>query len=124
MTFGVWRVTVENEFGCINSDELYLDIEDACNYANFEVPNMISPNGDGNNDQWKVYDQDFCLSKVAVQVFNRYGNRVYSNSDYRNTWDGTYNGSPVPDGTYYAIVQYYMTDGTMQTVRTDLTIIR
>jgi large repetitive protein len=90
------------------------------------IRNAFTPNGDGINDTWLVYDQDFCLARdgASVQVFNRYGSKVYENNTYKNTWDGTYNNKPLPDGTYYAVIVFTLIDGSKQYARSDVTIIR
>ena len=90
------------------------------------IRNSFTPNGDGINDRWLVYDQDFCLAKdgASVQVFNRYGTKVYENKAYKNNWEGTYNGKPLPDGTYYAVVSFVFFDGRKQSERKDVTILR
>ena len=90
------------------------------------VKNAFTPNGDGINDNWVVYEQAFCLrpNGVTVNVFNRYGSKVYESKNYTNNWNGTYNGKPVPDGTYYAVIEFTLLNGTKQTVRTDVTVLR
>jgi gliding motility-associated-like protein len=90
------------------------------------IRNAFTPNGDGINDTWLVYDQDYCLAKdgASVKVFNRYGSKVYENNAYKNTWDGTYNNKPLPDGTYYAVIVFTLIDGSKQYARSDVTIIR
>ena len=90
------------------------------------VRNAFTPNGDGINDLWLVYDQNFCLQAhgVTVNVYNRYGSRVYESKDYNNTWDGTYHGKPVPDGTYYAVVDFVLSNGAKKEIRTDVTVLR
>jgi gliding motility-associated-like protein len=90
------------------------------------IRNAFTPNGDGVNDTWLVYDQDFCLAKdgVSVKVFNRYGSKVYENNAYKNTWDGTYKNKPLPDGTYYAVIVFTLIDGRKQYARNDVTILR
>ena len=57
-------------------------------------------------------------------VFNRYGSKVFESKDYRNTWDGTYNGKSLPDGTYYAIAEFLLINDRKIVMRTDLTILR
>ncbi|MFL5773287.1 MAG: PKD domain-containing protein, partial [Flavisolibacter sp.] len=67
------------------------------------VPNSFSPNGDGINDTWKIpnlADYPGC----NVEVYNRYGQMVYKSFGYSNPWDGKYNGSVLPFGTYYYII--------------------
>jgi gliding motility-associated-like protein len=67
------------------------------------VPNVFTPNGDGVNDFWDVkYLQSYPNNKV--DVYNRYGERVYSSIGYSIPWDGRYNGSYLPPGTYYYII--------------------
>ena len=90
------------------------------------VKNAFTPNGDGINDNWVVYEQAFCLKPggVTVNVFNRYGSKVYESKNYNNTWNGTYNGKPIPDGTYYAVVEFTLINGNKQIVRTDVTVLR
>ena len=90
------------------------------------VKNAFTPNGDGINDNWVVYEQSFCLQPggVKVNVFNRYGSKVYESQNYNNTWDGTYRNKPVPDGTYYAVVEFILLNGTRQVIRTDVTVLR
>ncbi|MFN6397603.1 MAG: gliding motility-associated C-terminal domain-containing protein, partial [Bacteroidota bacterium] len=79
----------------------------------------------GTNDLWQVTAfGGTCLARVYVNVFNRYGNVVYKNDNYQNTWDGTYNGKPVPDGTYYYVIDYRLINGESIVMRGDLTIIR
>ena len=90
------------------------------------VRNAFTPNGDGINDLWLVYDQNFCLTAhgVTVNVYNRYGSKVYESKDYNNTWDGTYHGKAVPDGTYYAVVDFVLSNGDKKEIRTDVTVLR
>ncbi len=79
----------------------------------YEVPNGFSPNGDGINDEF-VISKPIDSPNVNLKVFNRWGNFVYENENYDNTWDGSSNkgivigngGIGLPDGTYYIIVDY------------------
>ncbi|MGZ3777418.1 MAG: T9SS type B sorting domain-containing protein [Mucilaginibacter sp.] len=67
------------------------------------VPNAFTPNGDGINDLWtiqKLSDFPQCL----VSIYTRYGNLVYQSRGYAKPWDGTSNGSQVPTGIYYYVI--------------------
>lgn len=70
--------------------------KDSCN-----VPNIITPNDDGLNDELKIP----CLSDdnpdSELLVFNEWGDRVYYAKPYKNNWKGTYKNNNLPDGTYY-----------------------
>lgn len=62
------------------------------------IPRGISPNGDGMNDNFDLIG----LNVKKLSIFNRYGQNVYSRSDYKNEWHGqTDNGNELPTGTYY-----------------------
>ncbi len=69
-----------------------------------EVASLITPNGDGFNDLWEILN----LAKVGpceASVYNKRGERVFSSSDYRNDWNGTYKGGPLSNDTYYYSVR-------------------
>ncbi len=63
------------------------------------IPNVFTPNGiDGNNFFQIKGIEDFPNS--TLQVYNRWGNLLYENKNYRNSWSA----EDVPDGTYYYIL--------------------
>lgn len=116
----LYTLSATNGLGCIATDDVVITIIPYC----VRVKNAFTPNGDGNNDLWQVYDDFGCLRNITVQVFNRYGNKVFESRDYRNNWNGTFSGKPVPDATYYAVLNFTLITGRVVTVKTDLTIIR
>ena len=65
-----------------------------------QVPNAFSPNGDGINDVWNIKEL-VTYPESETNVFNRYGQLVFHSQGYNKPWDGRYNGSPLPVGTYY-----------------------
>jgi gliding motility-associated-like protein len=72
--------------------------------TDFDVPNTFTPNNDGINDKWQIRP----LAKFPiqwVQVFDRYGQLLFESHGYTQPWDGTYNGKPLPAGTYYYIIE-------------------
>ena len=69
----------------------------------YDIPNAFSPNGDGVNDLWAIKSADAFANSV-IEVFNRYGQVVFSSKGYSNPWNGNYNGKPVPSGTYYYVI--------------------
>lgn len=115
-----YTITVTNSQGCIANDDVTVTVIPYC----IRVKNAFTPNGDGINETWEVYDQFDCLTNVSVNVFNRYGHLVFSDRNYRNKWTGIYQNKPIPDGTYYGVVEFTLVGGRKFTVRTDLTILR
>jgi gliding motility-associated-like protein len=67
------------------------------------IPNAFSPNGDGINDTWQIeYLESY--PGTTVDIFNRYGQKVFSSVGYTKPWDGKYNGKVLPVGTYYYVI--------------------
>jgi gliding motility-associated-like protein len=67
------------------------------------IPNAFTPNGDGINDTWNI-DALGAYANCSVQVFTRWGLKVYFSTGYSIPWDGTFKGSRLPTGTYYYLI--------------------
>jgi len=67
------------------------------------IPNTFTPNGDGINDTWDIKYLNSYLN-CTVQIYNRYGENVYSSIGYGIPWNGTYKGARLPAGAYYYII--------------------
>lgn len=68
------------------------------------IPEGFSPNGDGTNDKFIISGTGG--ANVSVQIFNRWGSKVYENSNYQNDWGGTNEDSKeLLDATYYYIIK-------------------
>ena len=68
------------------------------------VPNIITPNDDALNDAFEIPCLDF-YPENNIKIFNRRGDIVYEKTAYANDWTGTYQGDPLPEGTYFYILQ-------------------
>ena len=69
-----------------------------------EIPNVFSPNNDTYNDFFRIPGiEGFPNSRI--EIFNRWGNMVFQDDDYKGGWDGRMNGNPVAEGTYYYILK-------------------
>jgi len=111
------RVTTAQ--GCIATDNMTLTVVPYC----IKPMEAFTPNGDGINDLWLITNGN-CLSDAKAQVFNRYGSKVFESNDYKNTWNGTYNGKPLPDGTYYYVITYRLLNGKLVLQKGNVTILR
>jgi len=67
------------------------------------IPNTFTPNGDGVNDTWNIKYLDSYVN-CLVDIFNRYGQKVFSSTGYGTPWDGTYKGARLPVGIYYYVI--------------------
>jgi gliding motility-associated-like protein len=115
-----YRLTATNEVGCSSFDDVVVTVLPYC----IKVKNAFTPNGDGVNDNWMVYDQFDCLKNVKVSVYNRYGSKVFESRNYRNEWKGTFDGKSLPDATYYYLIDFELTSGRVLQLRGDVTILR
>jgi gliding motility-associated-like protein len=105
--------------GCVATDDMTLTVIPYC----IKPMNAFTPNGDGINDRWLITNGN-CLANAQVQVFNRYGAKVFEDKNYRNTWEGTYNGSPLPDGTYYYVISFRLINNKVENRTGNVTILR
>ena len=70
------------------------------------LPNVFTPNGDGNNDHFKLKGtSDPCYDFMSVTIFNRWGQKVFESDDSNFKWDGTHKGKgDCKSGTYYVLI--------------------
>jgi hypothetical protein len=84
-TTTTYALVVTTPLGCTATDNVLITVVPYC----IKPMEAFTPNGDGINDLWLITNGN-CLSNAKAQVFNRYGNKVFESSDYKNSWDGTY----------------------------------
>jgi len=94
-------VTVTDLNGCRASDTIFVEV-----LPDLEVTSGFTPNGDGVNDTW-IIDNIELFPSMVVHVFNRWGTEVFESQGYNATiaWDGTFEGSILPSGTYYFTIE-------------------
>jgi gliding motility-associated-like protein len=114
-----YTLKVTNSQGCIATDDVVINVVPYC----VKPMEAFTPNGDGINDLWLITNGN-CLVSAKAQVFNRYGAKVFESNDYKNTWNGTYEGKPLPDGTYYYVISYKLVNGRLVYLKGNLTILR
>jgi gliding motility-associated-like protein len=86
------------------------------------IPNTFTPNGDGKNDIFKVYNN--YLKSLSMKIFNQWGELIYSNTDITKGWDGTSKGKLQPMGVYIYVVNVVLQDGTVVNKRGSINVIR
>nr|WP_294859387.1 gliding motility-associated C-terminal domain-containing protein [uncultured Fluviicola sp.] len=91
------QLIVETPEGCIDTVERILTVNsDIIFYA----PNAFTPDGDEFNQTWKFYVSGIDEYAFELMIFNRWGEVIWETHDVNSGWDGTYNGTPVKEGTY------------------------
>ena len=101
---GTYSVTVTNACGSA-SDEVMIRSVDCV----ILFPNAFTPNGDGRNDQFKILNA-FNLQDYSLSVYNRWGQMVYSTTDFRQGWNGEVKGKPQDPGTFVYFCKYKKDD--------------
>lgn len=93
-----YMINVIDNCGNTQSDSVKVSVEASCV---LNIPNVISPDGQGNfaNDYFNIEHIDL-FPRTFLQIFDRWGNRIYENADYKNEW----RGGGQADGTYYYIL--------------------
>jgi gliding motility-associated-like protein len=86
----------------------------------FRVPNVISPNGDGINDQWILPNTYSGKPEVIVTIYNDKGEEVLNVNNYQNNWPSSASGFPRQN-----MVFYYKIRNAEQTLKQGtITVIR
>lgn len=94
----------------------------------YRLPNIFTPNGDQKNDFLIPFPYSG-VESIDLQIFNRWGNLIFTSKDPNINWDGTIEGSnqPVSDGVYYYICYVFEIaeiGTTKRTLRGSITVIR
>ena len=89
---------------------------DVCDLIEINVSQAITPNGDGVNDTWVIYNIENHPGSI-VRVFNRWGKEVFYSNNYQNDWDGRYkdNNESLPSAVSYLYQIDLNGDGTIDT---------
>jgi len=115
-------VEVENSFECFGRDTILIE---SCDMKDFfrDIPNMITPNSDGKNDEW-IIDELEGFPDVVVEIYDRWGRLVFrSEEGYQTPWNGTnMNGNPIPTGAYHYVLllnygDYKRVTGSVSVIR-------
>lgn len=88
--------------------------------ASLFIPNLYTPNGDGNNDAFEIKGLELFAENDLV-IVNRWGNQVYKANNYRNDWVG----EGLNEGTYYYVLRVKeSTNGEWHVFKGFITLIR
>ncbi len=119
---GLYTVTVmaSNAQGCWDTATAIVIIDQATVIV---IPNIYSPNGDGINDVFFIFNTG--LTSLKCDIFNRWGQHMATLEAPQAVWDGkTPNGSDASEGTYYYILKAVGVDGKTYEREGPLTLVR
>ncbi|MCA0429923.1 MAG: gliding motility-associated C-terminal domain-containing protein [Bacteroidetes bacterium] len=117
---GCYVVQTVNEFGCKSQDEVCVTI--TYDYGIY-IPNTFTPNGDGKNDEFKVFAYSV-QPDVKMEIFDRWGEKLFSSEDINKGWDGKYKGNDCKADTYIYKVSYKGIDNKVVNKTGHVSILR
>ncbi|MEO6498227.1 MAG: gliding motility-associated C-terminal domain-containing protein, partial [Mucilaginibacter sp.] len=86
------------------------------------IPNIFTPNGDGNNDV--LYVRSLGIKTLVFYVYDQWGEMIFRSNNQASGWDGTYKGTVMPVGVYVYYVEAIMLDGQKQNKKGTITLLR
>ncbi len=119
-------ITAEDINGCIATATVILTID-------YEVeifyPNVFSPNGDGTNDNFMLFNNGLLENMNSLQIFDRSGELIFEKTNMlfnesQSGWNGEFNGQAVQPGVYVFIINYTLGNGESKIKSGSITVIR
>jgi gliding motility-associated-like protein len=99
VTSGNHIIIVRDKDGCGDSDPIEVLI--------IKYPKFFTPNSDGYNDYWNIYDlKELGDTNSKISIFDRQGKLLKQISPFGQGWDGMYNGKALLADDYWFIVNY------------------
>tara|TARA_B100000809_G_scaffold266457_1_gene329274 strand:- start:8857 stop:12120 length:3264 start_codon:yes stop_codon:yes gene_type:complete len=86
------------------------------------VPNIFSPNGDGNNDL--LFVRGVGVRSINFLIYNRWGEKVFQTNGLDEGWDGSFRGKPMNNGVFVYYLEATFLDGTRAEQKGDITLTR
>lgn len=123
-TDGDVLVTLDATLSCgVVHVERTLAIQDCADSCHMWVPSAFSPDGDGLNEAWS-WEGDCSPEDFSVEVFDRWGELIYTSTDPLKPWTGTYGGRPSPSGVYVYRVGYRLPYQERKEVMGSIALVR
>jgi gliding motility-associated-like protein len=118
-----YTLTVTDRFGCQFLDSIQVQVKSAlCAEPNIFVPNVFSPNGDGQNDVLFVRGNG--ITELYFAVYNRWGEKMFETNDQSQGWDGRFQGVQLGPDAYGYYLECRCGDGNKFFKKGNVTIVR
>jgi gliding motility-associated-like protein len=113
----VYKITAIDKInGCVGVDSMEVK-----SYSTIYVPNAFTPNGDSKNEKWLIPALE-AYPNCGVQVYNRFGQKIFESIGYKTPWDGIFNGVQQPMGVYVYIIK--PNDGILKIMQGTVLLLR
>jgi gliding motility-associated-like protein len=117
-TPGIYSLDVSTYCGTVRDSILIVHKTEGC-LRDIFVPTAFTPNSDGKNDVFKPIVHRM-LTRYELNIYNRWGHRVFYTSDYRKGWDGTLNGLLQDSGVFVWTCSYQFEENRNIVVKKEL----
>jgi len=117
-----FTVHVTDQNGCTAFDTVSVSVN---SITDLYIPNAFTPNNDGNNDVFEIYGDINAIHFIEFNIFNRWGEKVFSTNDPTFKWDGTYKGQMADAGVYiYTMNLVFINGASRSDYKGSITMIR
>ena len=122
-----YSVEVKDHNGCKDTDSKRVVVRKG---VNIFIPNIFSPNGDGNNDNVMISTNDREIKSInSFQIYDRWGEKMFEAFNFQPNdpsqgWDGKLKGQKCNPAVYVYWAEVELFDGTRQIVKGDVTLVR
>ncbi len=123
-----YQLTVVDINGCTARGTVLVELDRS---RNVYIPNVFSPNGDGFNDELRVFACKGVTRINSAQVFDRWGDLIYERRDILPDcaggavlWDGRWNNQDANPGVYVYVIEIEFLDEVTLTYRGDISVLR
>ena len=123
-----YTLTVIDVNGCSATGNIFVELDAN---RNVYIPNVFSPNGDGPNDEFRIFPCRGVTNINFAKIFDRWGELVFEDTNLAadclggtRLWDGTLNGRDIKPGVYVYLIEIEFLDGIKLLYRGDVTLLR
>lgn len=99
----IYRVQATSAAGCVSEQGIEIQVKD--DYLTLVPTNIITPNGDGKNDRLVVKNIDLYPNN-EIRIFDKAGRMLYTSKNYKDEWDGFFQGSILEEGPYFYVIDF------------------
>lgn len=115
-----YTVTAVSPAGCVQMETIVFTVLP----SNVQVPTAFTPNGDGANDFFGLAIAGGSARVEQMDVYSRWGQKVFSSTDANARWDGKIDNQSAPSDVYVYVIRWRGGDGALQISSGEVTLLR
>jgi gliding motility-associated-like protein len=118
------KAKIFNQTGCFSECNFNVQVKrNALRLKSFDIPNIFSPNNDGNNDFFEIKSTKIKLK--SFEIYNRWGNLIFKDTNENAKWDGYVNGKMMLPDVYVYLIRFIRLETQQEeTIFGDVTLVR